>query len=332
MTFKNKYTLILSIFLILMIIMPITNERFLDNKNTIHFLSKIEAVNVFDKNMDYHKLHDIEVYSRTNGRVELDLTPEDRIQELKIIYHSKLNEFNQEEKDAIFELTKITTIPDVKWKFIKINDGIDWNYPYTLADVIVLPKSKVESMVNAVKNKDRAMIKTHVNTLTHEFMHVLQRKYQGLFNIFYIKNWGFTKPTRILNDEWVQKYWITNPDTIDENWLWDINQFKKDKKPEYIWTRFLIDPENYDQKIKIAIRVSKIKNGDYRVNLNNGKPVYKNLIFEKSFNKRFFNLGQIYHPNEIFANFVADSHNLKFMYPKDYKEIHEFLNNILKLK
>ena len=67
-----------------------------------------------------------------------------------------------------------------------------------------------------------------------------------------------------------------------------------------------MDPENYDQKIKIAIRVSKIKNGDYRVNLNNGKPVYKNLVFEKSFNKRFFNLGQIYHPNEIFANFVAD--------------------------
>ena len=46
-------------------------------------------------------------------------------------------------------------------------------------------------------------------------MHVLQENI-NICLTNYIEKWGFTKPKNIENDAWVKKYWITNPDTMDE--------------------------------------------------------------------------------------------------------------------
>ena len=329
----KNYFIILCILLLIILCTPIVKESFKDDLN-IEFVSIPVGIQIFDRSMHYDKMYDIEIYSRTNGSIGLDLERGERISKLRALYHSKIMEFSQEEKDAISKLCSKIKLDNAKWKFIKIDNGIDWNYPYTIGDSIILPADKVYSMKNSVETTDKILMRSHINTLTHEYMHVLQRKYQHLFDKFYIEKWGFTKPKNIENDAWVKKYWITNPDTMDENWLYDLNQLsnKDNKKPNFIWTRFLVDPKDFKQHIKVAINVDEIGNGDYEVVTVGGIPLHKDLISVKSFNDRFFNIRQIYHPNEIFANFAADAHNLRFMYPNDYKEIHDFLNNILKLK
>jgi len=333
MFFKNKLLVFLTTFLIYMTLQPILNERFVtnDTESNVIFVNIPEAVQIFDSSLDYSLMQNNEIFSRTNGEIGLGLTREERIRKLKNMYHSKLIEFSQEEKNAIVTMCNGINIKNVKWKFIKINNGIDWNYPYTLANCIVLPAVKVSSIKNAIESNDKTLIASHVNTFVHEYMHVLQRKYQPLFNKFYIEKWHFTRANTMINDLWVKKYWITNPDVNDELWVYDLNQFNVNKNPEYIWPMFLIDPKNLRNHVKLAIKVKEEGNNNFSVitSNSNGIPVYDDLLNIKSYNERFYNLRQLYHPNEIFANFVADSHNLKYMYPNDYKEIYELLNSIL---
>ena len=62
---------------------------------------------------------------------------------------------------------------------IKSVDGRDWGMPYTKANVIIFPQSKIRRVVELGR------------TLTHEKLHIYQRKYPQLFKKLYKNKLNF---------------------------------------------------------------------------------------------------------------------------------------------
>ena len=60
------------------------------------------------------------------------------------------------------------------------------------------------------------------NTLLHEKIHVLQRKYKEYFDDFYKNVLNYeSKPVK-LTDKWNSKF-LVNPDSLDINWIFKEN-------------------------------------------------------------------------------------------------------------
>jgi len=89
---------------------------------------------------------------------------------------------------------------------IKSVDGRDWGMPYTKANVIVIPQSKI------ARGKELG------KTLTHEKLHIYQRKYPQIFKKLYKDKLNFDvlklNPNQIksMKDMGLDKMIINNPD------------------------------------------------------------------------------------------------------------------------
>ena len=92
---------------------------------------------------------------------------------------------------------------------IKSVDGRDWGMPYTKANVIIFPQSKIRRVVELGR------------TLTHEKLHIYQRKYPQLFKKLYKNKLNFDvlklneKQIESMREMGLDKIIINNPDTMD---------------------------------------------------------------------------------------------------------------------
>lgn len=115
---------------------------------------------------------------------------------------------------------------DIPWKFIIINsDQIDRGLPHTRYDTIVLH----QKLINQSEK--------FVDTLLHEQLHVYQKLYPELFDI-YLQTNGFTKVIKYIDSNIPYR---SNPDTDD--WI-----YKKNSKL-YFSKYILANPKSiYDSK------------------------------------------------------------------------------------
>ena len=92
---------------------------------------------------------------------------------------------------------------------IKSVEGRDWGMPYTKGNVIILPQNRIG------RGKELG------KTLTHEKLHLYQRKYPELFKKLYKDKLNFDvlklNPNQIksMKEMGLDKMIINNPDTID---------------------------------------------------------------------------------------------------------------------
>ena len=64
---------------------------------------------------------------------------------------------------------------------------MDFGYPYTLEDVVVLPSSFLRE-----HNEHQAAV-----TLLHESLHIDQRADQARYDRFYVREWGYMRPKHL---------------------------------------------------------------------------------------------------------------------------------------
>ena len=159
---------------------------------------------------------------------------------------------------------KIYKLP---WKFKIITEKIDAFFTYN--DYIYIPYHKIDTITK--------------NTLLHEKIHVLQRKYKEYFDNFYKNVLNYeSKPVK-LTGKWNDKYLI-NPDALDINWI-----FKENDK--YYLPLLLKD----FKKVVILL--------DENFNTTNKSYNFTDFIFfEKYVKDRFIDL---YHPNEMTACMIS---------------------------
>jgi len=168
----------------------------------------------------------------------------------------------------IDESTKVyNKIYRIPWKFkiVTKNIGAYWTY----GDYIYIPQNKIQQISK--------------NTLLHEKIHVLQRKFKEYFDDFYKNVLNYeSKPVK-LTDKWNNKYLI-NPDALDINWIFKENG-------NYYLPLLL---KNFH---KVVILLDK------NYNTTNKTYNFTDFNFFKKYKKYPFI--DLYHPNEISACMIS---------------------------
>ena len=198
-------------------------------------------------------------------------------------------EFTEEEKlfvsngvNYIFNTFKDQVPLIRKWNIIKTHNDIDWGFPYTLGDNIVLPKRSISS--NA---------KEMAKTLFHEQLHIIQRNEKEIFENFYIKQWKFQK-TVLPDDLWINKYLVRNPDSED------FYKYKLSKE-----LNLLPLPVTFNKHHKFN-QYGLFLNNSGKILARDDEPHVEPLKNLVQYNKRFYNVDSLYHPHEIFATILSE--------------------------
>lgn len=154
-------------------------------------------------------------------------------------YLTSIIDFSQEEKLGLEDFVKKADIMTkrynklhrIPWRFVKLSQGTEQDYPHTLQQYIMLPYNFISNTCISLKEK--------VKTLIHEKIHVFQRTYPSETRLLIRSYWGF-RPVCLSPQQLAQKR--TNPDT-DEN-IYERNlktclQEYKTEKPNGLYDSYL---------------------------------------------------------------------------------------------
>jgi hypothetical protein len=204
---------------------------------------------------------------------------------------SKLDEANR-----LIKFSSLNKLYNIHWKFF-ISHNLENQMPFTIGHRIVIPSN----LLNIIS----------INTLIHEKIHVLQRKYQNQFNLLYTKMYPFLY--KQYDDNIIplslKMINMNNPDGNNTYWIYNL-------KKKY-WLPLLI----YDKLTNTFVENA------YEITYDNNKLIYVNtmkpILLRTLFNDMptFISL---YHPNEIFA--CELSHSITEKIPIHSKII-ETVNN-----
>ena len=154
------------------------------------------------------------------------------------------------------------------WKYLMSVNNLEMNMPFTLGDYIIISNNMLGDGNNKIISAD-----TIIETIIHERLHIIQRRYQEKFNDFYRRNYDFIMnefPLYSLPGE-LKKTHMTNPDSNFKMWTYDINN--KEYIPLLVFKNNALSQIGYN-----------INNHNDQVKLNKQTS---------------------YHPNEKFAHEVA---------------------------
>ncbi|GAQ92883.1 hypothetical protein KFL_011810010, partial [Klebsormidium nitens] len=133
------------------------------------------------------------------------------------------------------------------WKFVKVASFMDFAFPYTLNDVVVLPSSFL-----AQHDESEAAV-----TLLHESFHIDQRAHQPKFDKFYERKWGYVRPKRLTIPGSIWKRTVTDPDAPDIKWVKAMNG-------AYWWTVLHL-PDERSRPIAVAYMCKQTRPGHFVV-------------------------------------------------------------------
>lgn len=230
--------------------------------------------------------------SEAINKYSLALTNISKIQADRIIL--TISEFYNSHKDKFSHKYFKTNI---KFKIIKITNDFDGGYPQTHSNYMLMPSSWFNN--------------PSPYTFIHEYCHIIQRNNQLQHNSLYEK-WGFEQ-YNINNinennfDDIISRNRI-NPDGLDINWIWR-NPFNQEHK--YYWIGAVFNSHNPTSLADVSYKWYELQ---YVMdnNINNG---IKTLIYTgrnglitefNDFINYFGVSNNNYHPNEIFAELVAN--------------------------
>jgi len=256
-------------------------------------------------------------------------------QEMLKIYQGSLLTFTQAEINALqwyvnmlskIVLEKAPRFFTPIWKFIKLKKNIDWNFPYTIGDAIVLPEVILDEMVQTRCNKNPTNSLSgmegpnitnnvyanrtinHIKILFHEYVHIYQRHNQDIFNRFYTDFWNFTpiNPSQLKKSS-IYENKITNPDSIScIEWVISIIRPGTNKVTEWYYPMMYLNPITKSHQ-GILIPLDQVQNtctGKFDYYMKNNYELIDNV---REYKNKFYGLQrQLYDVNEIMANILTD--------------------------
>lgn len=311
---KHKIILIgLLILFILYLTLVKSKDYFTVNENAI--------VNCLNKNNIITKLYPnntyFSIFNETDKKTRnISNFSNDKIRDH---YLNNINDFTKKDKDKLNNvITNILNEINSKnkkqfllspWNFVKFSN-IENDFPHTHENLIFLPKLMIDSNLSSDYNKQ---------TLVHEKVHIFQRTHPQLFNDLYENYWHFKKKP-IKNIKLIENQARTNPDGLDNNWVFCYNNVNI----------MLCAIYNDD-----ASNISHTQNYGVYLNENNGiysvsQPIKKNKIQDiDAFSSFFGNIkSNNYHPNEIVAELIPRKVFNQTNNSLGFKKLEEWWNKI----
>lgn len=227
--------------------------------------------------MSSQALHDLvskykfnECKARSGGRVANSVTYKSDMQRC---YQKAVLDFTLEERKAVTKIIKKhPRLAKRSWKFLKLADHMDWGYPFTLTDTIILPSKQIRHMT--------------AETLMHEAIHIEQRMNPTLFDNLYEQEWGYRRAKHLKIPAAVAVNTVTNPDGPDDNWVRLVGDV-------WYWCSLVLQ-EDGSNPVGTAYRCLQTSLETFEV-IDTGTPL-TTLI--SSFNGET----NSYHPNELYAS------------------------------
>jgi len=179
-------------------------------------------------------------------------------------------------------LSSILWAPCV-WKFIKMDHRLEWGFPHTIEDYIVLSDKFLEKMSSGLQTPSTGFFIKCTGTLIHEQIHVLQRKHPDWFRKLYL-SWGFRQTPVYIPPE-IERKLLINPDGLSRNWVIEV-------------------------KGKRYLPLSMVKNHQLvlgEIESINGRDMVTKLSQSQidDYFKSIPSKRQAYHPNEISAHWMT---------------------------
>lgn len=269
----------------------------------VNILTKEQGEKVFEKYKSIDNYNDREILARSNFKVKEKGM-------MKRFYIDNVMNFTPYEKRNIIDTINYIfrkygkKIPLIKeWNIIKVSRDVDWGFPHTMDNYIILPEGTIKN--------SRLLAKT----LFHEQIHIIQRRKKNEFKKYYEDIWGF-ESYRLPNDKWINKYLVINPDSDD---------FYKWKLVDNLYVIPLPTTNNKNYRfMESAIFMDKDN-----ILADNEKVHVEKLRNVKEYLERFYNVESLYHPAEIFATLLTGMvFDDKSVSMKDQKGIDELFNNL----
>ena len=134
-----------------------------------------------------------------------------------------------------------------------------------------------------------------METILHEYIHILQKKYPESFKYLYTQIWPFVNVNKI--EIPVNNKQRSNPDALKLTWAYKYDQKLFLPKSEL--------SEKYGYRLnmpnKVAIPLKQINNSKYEAQTDETIQ----LDDLDGYNEKFCNITQNYHPNEISAVLIT---------------------------
>lgn len=296
--------------------------------SSINFLNKTQATENFNKEKYFSTFNIDEIIVRIPSDL-LDLC----VNNVKLYYIMNIQEFTDREKHVLNKMitmslsmiykTIAVLYPNVPINVIKLNSNVDWNYPFTVNNSIVLTQSVIDGYLRtfekfekefgiksaSVWNLSRLDIKPLLNdteTICHEIFHIVQRNptliQSNYFNKLY-KQWGYVrvnpKQFTIQKNAINNMIPISNPDGYNFNFIMPLLYEGKWK-----WfTPLLIYDQSLSKPVNVIAEINTYKN-TYEIT-NNIINVNDYSLFKYTKLPTFPQLEKLNHPNETFAYVYA---------------------------
>lgn len=248
----------------------------------IEFLDRTEAAEVFGSNAFWYLslYRHAESVAKGGGLVNTDAHD---FQQQMLLANSRCHDWKPSEIEVVQQtIREHRALQRAKWRLIKADDRVDFSYPYTIGDCVVLPANMLAA---AGSSENRLSL---AKTLLHEHVHIFQRQHPGLFDTLY-NAWGFRRATRIDIPADHKERTVTNPDGLDA-WVFSC--------PDGTFTMGLFLEGG--KPVKKAFRVSgPDQKGAY---VAVGDPIELREI-----SQWLFGIEGCYHPHEVHAYLVSES-------------------------
>lgn len=178
-------------------------------KASVVFLNQQEGQKIFDRPLVLSLIRSYrykESVARSGGLVTDRSAYRDHMIDF---YKQAVLEFTQEEKQSLLQLIMLDPrLRNENWMFLKVGSHVDWGFPFTLENVVVLPENVLQSIGTLT-----------AKTLRHECIHIKQRKHQNEYDEFYKSSLGYRKSKKLQIPSSIIENTVTNPDGPDVNWI-----------------------------------------------------------------------------------------------------------------
>lgn len=186
-------------------------------------------------------------------------------------------------------------IPTSSLKLIKLKTGYEWNCPFTIGTNTIVISSKCLEIAESGKGNSYHKTQMLV-TLTHELVHLHQRNNTGKYIDIYEHIFGFIrKPVKLSN--YLAQYVVTNPDGYNYDW---IMAFRIGAELKLFLPIALVNEKGTITGVLVELTT---QNGKIYHNMAN------TVIPIEAFPLYYHQFGvqkQLYHPNEIIADLIAE--------------------------
>lgn len=210
-------------------------------------------------------------------------------------YLDNVQDFSDIEKEGLTSfIEQHKFLKSQPWKFIKMADHMDFSFPYTLGDSIVLPGSLVKSIADNRAPRD------NFKTLCHENLHILQRSNPSAFRKYYESAWNYDYDANLFIPEGLRVYLVTNPDGYEKQGGW----IAKIGQDEYYYCLCLAE-----DNVSLSRRAYKVINrqGSSRRVVDDS-----NYFPLDQFSQYQHEVRSCYHPNEEYAYLMSQKYTEKY--------------------